>query len=309
MIVNSHIVPDIFHIGYQRTGTTWMQKGLFPMLSDYLIFPDTRQWEIYFATSPEEVKGIYDEFGSDNTRDKVLIESEEGLSGGRFRDYTEMARKIAWVNPDAKILINIRSQYTMFPSLYSLYVKKGGIMPYDVYVRLLLENRKLDYWSLVSTYLDVFPKHKVKIMLYEDLLDDPNKYVKGLLDWIGIVSEIELPVPDEKHRNSGKPGEYLIIQKFFNLTLGFPWITRKVTYGKSRELRNRLQLRSKLSWPFIAAMEKLGRAGILVGKHKLTGPVLQEIEELYSPGNIQLFRHLGRDIKDSGYPGGRGEVQ
>ena len=91
-----------------------------------------------------DLKNAYPNFKSNS----VVLESEEGLIGDEFRDHYELAKKIYWINPKAKILICIRSQYSIIKSFYYLYIKKGGIDSFEEYLETIINNKKFNSLNL-----------------------------------------------------------------------------------------------------------------------------------------------------------------
>lgn len=296
------LVPDVFHIGYQRTGTTWLQKGLFPLLADRIYVPESRQWIIYRATVPDDVAGIYDDIPQERVTGRLLIESEEGLCGGRFRDYLENARKISWVNPNARIMICIRSQFGMMPSYYYLYVRKGGTLSYPSYVRLLLENRRLDYWSLYGAYADAFGARNVRVFFQEDLATDPLAFTQDVLGWLGV--EMPFEFPDQRYRNARAGSGYIAVLRTLNRLVDMEALWTEPWNRNIPEIVRRRRIRRTLFRPvnlFLDLAERVGAAG---GGLVLSRALREAIDRNYGPGNRRLFAALGRTVTGSGYPEG-----
>ena len=94
--MNRYRLPkhDFYHIGYHKTATKLLKRHVFPQLR------------------PEMDKA------------GISLLSREGLSGSLFEDDLTVPQEIAAVNPEAKIIICIRSQYTIFPSIVLAVCKK-----------------------------------------------------------------------------------------------------------------------------------------------------------------------------------------
>ena len=297
------VVPDLFHIGYQRTGSTWLQKGLFPLLQDYIYVPNSRVGLYYHAEQYKDLCAVYDDISSDCIRGKIIIESEEIFSGGPYFDAIDMAKKISWVNPKAKILICVRSQYTIIASLYYLYVRKGGTLSFNKYVKLLIDNRKLDYWHLIQEYQKVFPKENVMVLFFEDLLNTPEKYVENIMKWIGV--DFIPTLPGKRFKNSKKSTRFIKIQRWANCLLGTKAFEREISVDEEKKLRKKIELRSRLLLPFDMFLQKLSLLGFIQSEFSIRESELKRMEETYGPGNKRLFEELGLTFRSSGYPGSR----
>ena len=289
--------PDIFHIGYPRTGTTWLQKGLFPLVGDKLWVVDSRLPDIYHAHDAATLRSIY----MDKPRDfgKVVIESEEAMSGGRFVDYLEFPKKLSWINPKAKIFICVRSQYSSIPSLYYLYVKKGGCLSFDKYVNLILDNNKLDYFSMYMEYVKYFSKDNVKILFFEDFIDNKKEYIYDLLQWCNCWSDID--IPSDKYRNKKHSDMEICLMRWVNILCGMYRFSFSIGAARSPELRKRFQLRRKFLFGTRPIVKLFKWLPIRVVGRGLSHRLRADVRDAYAASNDALFKELGRQI-DPRYP-------
>lgn len=156
--MNRYQLPkhDFYHIGYHKTATKLLKRHVFPQLR------------------PE-----MDEAG-------LSLLSRDGLSGSLFEDDLTAPKEIAAVNPKAKIIICIRSQYTILRSMYWLYVKSSGHLTYAEFVKKAIDGQKFFYLDMADRYAEAFSPDNVLILLYEDLLSDRDRFVQRLIDFIGI---------------------------------------------------------------------------------------------------------------------------
>ena len=293
-------MPDIFHIGYQRTGSTWLQKGLFPLLSSHVFSVKSAQWKIFHATSINDLSNCYPELNDQDTRNKIIIDSEEGISGGRYTDYLQMPRKISWINRNAKILIVLRSQFTMLPSLYYLYVKKGGSTSANDYCNMVIENNKLNYLDMYNSYLDYFPKENIKILFFEDLVASPTLYAEDLLSWM----ECPIPetIPGERFKNPKTTALQTSLCRRINSWMNIDKFHRNSQKQKNSELTNALARRSRVLKIINTGFELSGRLGVEFSAITLNRNIQMLIETKYGASNQRLFSKLKTDHY-VGYPG------
>ena len=178
------------HIGYPRTGTTFLQKDIFPDLADRfnVTVPQDallRQYneEIYQGSlNSEHLHQLYHECSTD----KPLLLSHESLTGNSDRDFLHTAFEIHAFCPRATILICIRSQYAILPSMYTYtYLKNGGTEPYENFLTRLLSGDRFNYYQMIQTYRNLFGRDNVHILFFEKLQSDPDGFIQEVLDIIG----------------------------------------------------------------------------------------------------------------------------
>ena len=129
----------LVHIGFHKTGTTWLQQGLFSskafnrrftstQIRDALVGPTSYQFD------PETARAL---LPCDSASGCCVI-SDERLSGSPHAggyDSSMVAERIAATFPDAKVLIVFREQRAMIHSVYQQYVRDGGAAPLAKYLR------------------------------------------------------------------------------------------------------------------------------------------------------------------------------
>ena len=145
--------PDFFHIGYPRTGTTFLQSSIFKQCEDK-IFEKSKV--LSFTNGKEFKNSIYKDVSSTKVKNKIFLDTEEEFSGDMFRDNYQFPSHIYDINKNAKIILTVRSQYSILPSIYSLFIKKGGKLDFDEYIKIIVKNKKFDFDILYKEYLKFF---------------------------------------------------------------------------------------------------------------------------------------------------------
>ena len=298
---SKHVIPDVFHIGYQRTGTTWVQKGVFPQLEDELFIPLSRVSAYYHATKSHDLIGVYDDISLDEVNGRIVLESEEVFSGGVFHDEIKMPERIAWVNPNAKIIITIRSQLTLIPSLYPLYIRKGGTSSFNDFVDQVIENNKLDYYKLISCYREKFGYENVSVLFFEDLVDSKSEYIKKFLSIFNIKKTIILP--DDNLKNISPACVFVKLQRLYNLSFGLKAFERSWSESGTKKHRKKLTKRANILKPIMILLHLIQRNYILKTKFVLSINQIERIQAQYVDSNTKLFTILKKTIINSGYPG------
>ena len=212
----------LIHIGLYKTGTTWLQKYLFTLESNYF-FPLSD-----YSTGPSSLalKFVYDENRyllnsfSDNKKiiqeglrqilksesykpDKIPVISHERLSGSPHSsgfDAAIIARRIQAKFPEAKILICIREQSSWLLSNYFQYLKGGGNLSITKYLYTKYDGKRpafspgyLEYHYLIQDYQKRFSKENVLVIPYELFSTDHTKFLKSLGDFVQTdLSQLQL---------------------------------------------------------------------------------------------------------------------
>lgn len=195
----------LIHIGYHKTGTSWLQAHLFSSAALGLGMVEMEQVrKTLIADRPLQFDssncGTILGATIDQIRAKNLypVISHEELSGnplsGGYKS-KELAQRLLDVFPDAKILITIRDQRAIIYSCYQQYIKIGGRASLSDYVyppprwgaRIpLFELDNFKYHFLIEHYQKLFGKENVCVLPYEQFFSEPTKFVGRILDFAGI---------------------------------------------------------------------------------------------------------------------------
>lgn len=191
----------LLHVGYHKTATTWMQNLLFTPAHGYSqiaghedVFTHVvRPHGLRF--DPEPMRDLITRQLAALSGDVIPVISSEVLSGHPFQGghqsdiYAERLHKII---PNARILISIRAQLKILPSVYMQYVLRGGKMPYD---RFFAGEKEIGYFGftpehfeydlLVGYYQKLFGRDKVYILTQESLAQDMQAAAQRLATFAG----------------------------------------------------------------------------------------------------------------------------
>ena len=295
-------VPDVFHIGFPRTGTTFLQKGIWSQLSNQIFCTKSRVGEIYRANSAAELAGLYDDVPAGSFGNRVFLDTEEEFSGDLFNDYLDVPEKIASINANAKIIVCLRSQATITPSLYYLFIKKGNTLTYPDYVRLLTKNRKFDYLPLLNRYWKFFGKENVLVLMFEDLHRSKGKFVHDVLSFMNIDQSVNIDTDPRVNNASPSPLHTRVLRVINSLT-GTTSPTRYMPENERARVIQRLHLRTRLSTiPFFFA----NKISTYLPNGWFALPVSKMaalINQTYAESNKELFQALDKDIEAYEYPG------
>lgn len=175
----------LIHIGYHRTGTSFLQVELFPLIPD--------------SATVSELDDA-DRIAADTSL-RLAIMTQEALSSDLDRDRPELAAELARRFPSARIFIGIRSQYSIMRGVYHLYVKAGGTDDYETFVKARC-GRLFDYARLVTAYRAAFGVDNVFVMRHEDLARQPVASMQDLLRFAGADPDVATRVVNRRTKPS-----------------------------------------------------------------------------------------------------------
>jgi hypothetical protein len=199
---NNHNI--LIHIGYHKTGTSWLQKKFFenPIsgVNSVAKYNDRPKWVTEFI----KPFYLYDEskvlryFKESYNPDKLNVFSLERLSGypvtGGY-DSLRIAHRLKSLFPNAKILIIVREQFSMIKSQYIEYLKANGTAKLDELLTpkrfYLIRNpmfqlKYFNYNDLINEYDKLYSKDKVLAMPYELMREDPTQFIEYICKFCQI---------------------------------------------------------------------------------------------------------------------------
>lgn len=166
----------VLHMGLHKTGTSFLQYEIFSRLKNTNLTLMLR-------------------YGTKIYEDKLNIISDEELSVNPYLPtYHRMhldcnqrfviAERLHSIFPDAKIILGIREKDSWVRSVYSQYVKSGGIYSYDKFVKDIFDHSFLYFDAYIKCLKSLFDE--VLVYEFEDLKYDSKSFVKNICDFIGV---------------------------------------------------------------------------------------------------------------------------
>jgi hypothetical protein len=208
--------PPIFHTGFHKTGTTFLQYSFWPnvvgytysredssQIKDILLSP----YSGYF--SPDKAKQqIHDVCSGPFICSSEEFSTNPNLGGFNGLARIESYRRIAKVFPEAKLVVMIREQKEMIKSLYVQYVKLGGtatihqLLDPHSRLRALNPGFSFEYYSydkFIDEVLEYWPKEQVYLYNYDDLKANETSFLNKLSKDLDFT--YELGVTDKEKSN------------------------------------------------------------------------------------------------------------
>jgi|26BtaG_2_1085354.scaffolds.fasta_scaffold00002_252 hypothetical protein len=224
----------LIHIGYHKTGTTWLQKNTFsknstifqsisPMEGDRSFAKDFIWDENGYLLNPfdlneedirRHLKKLVDQRNDSN---KIYVVSDERLSGSPHSsgfNSSVILKRIKKIFPNGKILIVIREQNSWLLSNYYQYLTAGGTHSLKKYLNINYDGKRpgfspnhVLYHHLIRGYQDEFGKENVLVLPYELFRSDKIDFFKKFSDFLNI----EIPIEQEGFENySNKHSNYYL---------------------------------------------------------------------------------------------------
>lgn len=200
----------VFHIGYHKTGTSWLQSRYFAAHPSICMANDAQApWDDAFL---ESLIGCSDrKFDPDRSRNlllrkvesamatkttaEVAVVSAERLSGHPFSggyDSFRIAERIHACAPEAMILCVVRNQLDMILSVYRQLVSEGLAASFDDLLNVKhwkgvgFDLGFYEYDFLIDKYWSLFGKEHVCALPYEQMRNDKEAFLGTLCKFIGV---------------------------------------------------------------------------------------------------------------------------
>ena len=170
--MNTDTRPEIFfHVGLERTATTFFQKKVFPRL-----------------------KGIcYIKRRDHNRFRKIIAKTDHNkylLSYEFFSIATTKLTEFARDYPDAKIIIVLRRQDSLIASHYKRRVKNGTDLRFGEFFETDTTCGRLTKQNLyLYENIEYIEKHfynRPLVLMHDDFKRDPEKFLKRIMSYLGV---------------------------------------------------------------------------------------------------------------------------
>ncbi len=154
------------HIGFYKTGTTTLQKQVFPKLKKtrFYGFKESIEqfYEVIFLDDLYYNEQKHISYFKELSNKQAVLFSQEALSGFNYFIATINRSIVAhrlYKIGFTKIIITIKNQLTAIASFYREYIKMGGVLPFKKYfnneqkiVEKHFSFNQFEYWKLVQLY-------------------------------------------------------------------------------------------------------------------------------------------------------------
>ncbi len=176
-------LPNFIYIGPSKAGSTWLHEALILHPDIYMsLAKDLYFFDRYFDRG---LAWYTAQFAGADPHSRIVGEvCQEYLSSP-----VAPSRMHSCLGSDLRLMLTVREPAERAFSAY-LYLLKHG--RFTGTFREALESRPglLDharYGKLVNGYLEVFPASAIYCGVFDDLVDDPQRFLDGVLDWLQVA--------------------------------------------------------------------------------------------------------------------------
>jgi hypothetical protein len=301
------LCEPIVHIGFHKTGSSWLQRELLPRAQGVSLVPRREVRECLLVPTLRA-------FDPADARSRLLggragrvVVSEEELSGnlhtgglhGAFSK--EIAERLHAALPEARVAVFIRSQTAMLAAAYRQYLKSGGTHRIGRFLepspaphkRPRFELDFLAYDRLIDHYEALFGRARVHVFAYEMLAARPRDLIDALREQLGLDLD-----PDAVSTAAVNPSYRRGTLAFLRIANHFHdreipnarcWVAVPGLYPLLRFLAPRLD-----RLPFLGRVPQLS--------DWLPPERIRALEDRYRESNARIEKARGLGLAGFGYP-------
>jgi hypothetical protein len=304
----------LIHIGYQKTGTSWLQRYVFPNRDLGFDSPVAESSIKKHLVAPHDLA-----FDAGAVRDRYLpriqkleqeglvpVLSAERLSGDphfRRHDNVRIADRLAASFPEGRILIVVREQRAAILATYKQYVASGGLLSLDRYLRAggstphwPFELDQFAYDRLIEHYHRRFGPERVLALPFELFVRDGRDFVSRIVRFAGATSDdaVVAALPFGARENPANPPLYVAVKRRVN-----PLLRHRLTpWGAIHPKKGAGRLLVRTLW------NAADRAPARLNAHVEEGmraAVAGAAGDHYRESNARTSELIGIDLGDYGY--------
>ncbi len=301
----------IFFVGYPKTGSSKIRHFLesHPEV-DFLPFRRSKDLNRLILGMPAPISFDEDDaqlrfaeavtrYAAQSDKSKFVIFNEH-YAGNMYRGHYDarvIARRICRFAPQAKVVITIRRQTSIIWSVYRWYVKNGGTLPAERFLRLTSESvipgfdpEAYEYHHVIGEYQRRLGRGNVKVLIFEELMQDSSNYVESLCELIGIAAHA--PETEDAVVNLGIAADRVEYQRLVNT------VRRNL---KANNFRDPTPMQNPvvraLVQPFFVLADRLR----LIDRDRHKRFIDDNFRGRYAHSNQRLQEMIGVDLKPYGY--------
>lgn len=174
------------HIGYPKTGTTFLQFQYFPFIEEVYFINQEKLFKSGFLnliydditiTDVEKYNIILNQW-KEEAGGKSLFISYEGFMGNIYaglKNLPTVIERLKAISFEFKLLVTIRRQQDIINSSYVQYVHQGGALKFKKFIQLkgssplYLSLTIFDYYKVYQLLIKAFGKDNVTIIPFESI--------------------------------------------------------------------------------------------------------------------------------------------
>jgi hypothetical protein len=177
---------DFLIIGATKSATTWLQRSLQLDPSVYMPDPELHYFSREYSRGHDWYLAQFDP-----SHEHEII----GEKSNSYLDEPHAAARIHEALPDARLLAQLRNPVDRAYSDYCMLYRRGEVgrnISDHLDPRHATDGRFLSgglYYRQLQTYLDLYPEDQLLVLLYEDLMAEPETQLDRVREFIGATSQ------------------------------------------------------------------------------------------------------------------------
>lgn len=304
----------LIHIGYHKTGSTWLQDAIFthpslPFVTPWARNSLTRDWIAPHAIqtiNSDIIKNYKDVIIKLQKANRVPVFSHERFSGcpatGGY-DARLIAERLANAFPDAKILIVIRSQIPMIVSYYKQYIRDGGGAKIEAFLRPpeptisrapYFNPKFYCYHEMITMYDRLFGHDRVLVLPYEWMKTEPTAALKRILTHVGHA------IPDDFILPKTTINPSLCATSVAKLRVANRWFSRNQL--NPLPIIEKPSLHAKLVEHIIKHDNRQDKNKSHMIEKAWKQKTQDLVEDVFRASNQSTIKRIGYNLTDLGYP-------
>lgn len=214
---------DLMIVGAQKAGTTSLNNYLSGH-PEIIGHAKLQKEFAYFRDNSIFEKGYEVEFNKAFDKKEIIGEAKIVAKNVGIYNNEEAIKRLYEHNKDCKLVFIIREPVSRAYSSYTMEVFNGWMDRDFSELKLVLSNNNTSdamyrffiepslYINHLMLILKYFPKHQVRVYLFDDFKTDPGRICKEIFDWLGVNTGY-LPAFENVH-NETKQAKSKLVSKW-----------------------------------------------------------------------------------------------
>lgn len=177
------------HIGYYKTGTSFLQEKIFPKMNN-IFYLNPIYEDNYDRPFTELMMG---DFHVPSRKSLLSLNALSGMpfSLNRTLDKYHIINRLAQYYPKAKILVVERLGKDWIYSCYNEYIKSGGFRSFKYWMKNIID---LDYINHRFTDHIQASFKNVRVINFDALKWDNYNFIKDIADFLKVKMDFDIPM-------------------------------------------------------------------------------------------------------------------
>jgi Sulfotransferase family len=315
-------VKVLVHIGYHKTGTSWLQHFVFEdpvsgygsvghqspthpvrrLVAEHPLHYDRRRIRRAFERLIRKVEA----------QGLLPVVSLERLSGNPYaggHDSRQIADRLHDALPDARVLVVIREQRSLLAAIYKQYVKAGGTASLEQFLRPPTDRSALghcfdfrfyEYDHLIGYYHRLYVPDNVLVLPFDQFVRDGRGFVERIASFAGrpIPERFLATLPYESRDNRSVSALSIAALRHVNRLAP----RTELNPGPALESRAALWLTKRLKKPNVLERAFFARSVAASADARLRRIVDETVGDRYAESNRKTAELAELDLPSYGWP-------